>query len=324
MKSKLPWVQNTNFKDSIVLITGAGGTIGTALINSIQAKLIIALDISEYAMYRLRRQTTGRSIQYIVGDASDARVIRMLFNKYSIDHVFNAAAYKHVDALESEDNTYSVVKNNICTVINLCNHLHNVKTFVHISSDKAVYPTNSMGYTKLWCERVVQSMAAQSPASCKIVRFGNVYRSSGSFVETLEWQLEQDLPITVTDDKMKRYFMTVEDAVMLINHVVDMPSGYTYILEMGEEIAITDLVDQLNYKNLPITYIGIRPGEKLSEQLTYDYEQTQPTHNPLIYQVGWFPVNSMTQLINQLQQELDKDEICTKQLNEIIATTTIL
>jgi FlaA1/EpsC-like NDP-sugar epimerase len=181
-----------------------------------------------------------------------------------------------------------------------------------------------MGYTKLWCERIVQQYAHSTNATFKIVRFGNVYNSAGSFIETLQWQLDNDRPITITDDRMKRYFMTAADAVSLITDVVNLEQGNgTYILEMGDELFITDLVKQLNTNNNPIEFIGIRPGEKLKEELVYDYEQLIATDNSLIKRVDWKRVDMIDNII-ALKTELKKDSICLQRLIEIITTTTIL
>lgn len=320
MKNKLSILLNTNFEQSTVLVTGAGGTIGFELVNRINAKVIIAVDISEYAIYKLQRTIGDRNIHCIVGDTSDSKLVNLIFEKYNIDYVFNAAAYKHVDTLEDENNSYSVVKNNILSVINLCNHANSVHTIIHISSDKAVNPTNNMGYTKLWCERIIQHYATYLDAQFKIVRFGNIYNSAGSFVETMQWQIALNLPITITDNRMKRYFMTVEDAVTLITEVVTLDqSNSTYILEMGEEILVTDLIPN----GYPTTTIGIRPGEKLTEELIYGYEMLEDTSVPMIKKVAWHPV-AMENNIKKLMTELDKDTICLKSLNEIITTTTIL
>ena len=319
MKNKLYSNKNINFKNNIVLIAGAGGTIGSTIVNRIEAKQIIAIDISEYAIYKLQRSNNSENIKFIVGDISDLKFVNMIFNKYKIDYVFNAAAYKHVDKLQEDDNTYSVIKNNILSVLNLCEHIDKIKTLIHISSDKAVNPINNMGYTKLWCERIVQQYD-----NCKIVRFGNVYGSSGSFIETLKWQLENQLPITITDKNMKRYFMTVDDAVSLILDIGGVEyTNATYILDMGKEIPIVDIVNELNYNNSPITYIGIRSGEKLNEELVCDYEVIENTIHPMIKKVGWKYID-MKNNINILLKELGKNEICLPTLNKIITTTTIL
>lgn len=319
MKNKLYSNKNINFKNNIVLIAGAGGTIGSTIVNRIEAKQIIAIDISEYAIYKLQRSNNSENIKFIVGDISDLKFVNMIFNKYKIDYVFNAAAYKHVDKLQEDDNTYSVIKNNILSVLNLCKHIDKIKTLIHISSDKAVNPINNMGYTKLWCERIVQQYD-----NCKIVRFGNVYGSSGSFIETLKWQLENQLPITITDKNMKRYFMTVDDAVSLILDIGGVEyTNATYILDMGKEIPIVDIVNELNYNNSPITYIGIRSGEKLNEELVCDYEVIENTIHPMIKKVGWKYID-MKNNINILLKELGKNEICLPTLNKIITTTTIL
>ena len=320
MQNKLPILKNKNFKDSVVLVTGAGGTIGSTIVNRIEAKTIIAVDISEYAIYKLQRSIGTKNIHCIVGDVSDPKLVNLIFNKYNINYVFNAAAYKHVDTLEDENNSYSVVKNNIMSVINLCEYAGNVRALVHISSDKAVNPTNNMGYTKLWCERIIQHYSKRTLSQFKIVRFGNIYNSAGSFVETLQWQMDTGRPITITDDRMKRYFMTVDDAVSLITDIVDLDwTNSTYILNMGEEVSVVDLIPQ----GYPTEHIGIRPGEKLHEELVYDYESLEPTANPLIYKVDWHPVD-MSSKIQDVLTELNKEEICLQTLIETIQTTTIL
>jgi len=325
MKNKLPIIQSNNFLNDVVLITGAGGTIGREIVKRISAKTIVAVDISEYAIYKLQRGIENKNIHCVVGDVSDRKLIDLLFKKYSFDYVFNAAAYKHVDTLEDENNTYSVVKNNTLSTIYLSEFAdrYGVKEMIHVSSDKAVNPTNNMGYTKLWCERIVQHYARNSKTKFKIVRFGNVYNSAGSFVETLQWQLDVGKPITITDDRMMRYFLTVEDAVSLILDISAFNDTYkTYILDMGQEVSIVELVKQLNVKNAPVEYIGIRPGEKLREELVYDYEQLTPTDNTMISSVDWKEVD-MSDNISVLLKELGKDVVCLKTLN-IIITTTIL
>ena len=323
MQDKLKLLPNTLYEDATVLITGAGGTIGSGILNSINAKQIVAIDISEYAIYKLQRANKNSNVNFIVGDISDTKLCNMIFNKYAIDYVFNAAAYKHVDALEDDNNIYSVIKNNIMSVINLCKHANSFKAMIHISSDKAVNPSCIMGFTKLWCERIIQQYAKSSTATMKIVRFGNVYNSSGSFIETLQYQIANGLPITVTDIKMKRYFLTINDAVALINEVVKLDNtNATYILEMGEEISILDIVNKFN-NNSPIAYIGKRPGEKLSEELVYSNEQLLPTANPLINTVAWTNINIIDN-INALTTELNKEEICTDNLIKILITMMTL
>lgn len=323
MNDKLTFTSNPVLQNTTVLVAGAGGTIGSALISTMNAERIIAVDISEYAIYKLQRANNKSNIHYVVGDISDSKFCNYLFEKYSVDYIFNAAAYKHVDMLQNEDNVYSVIKNNVMSTINLCECSSQAKALIHISSDKAVYPTNIMGYTKLWCERIVQHYATSS-AKLKIVRFGNVYNSSGSFIETLQWQMDNKLPITITDNRMKRYFITINDASCLINKVVTLDdNNATYILDMGEEVDIVSIVDRLNINNSPIDYIGIRAGEKIQEQLVYDWEALMPTSDPLIKSIEWKPID-MADNINQLIEELSKDTLCTAKLSKIITTTMTL
>jgi FlaA1/EpsC-like NDP-sugar epimerase len=289
-------------------------------VNKIQAKTIIAIDISEYSIYKLQRSLSHKNVHCIVGDVSDKKIVDMIFKKYKIDYIFNAAAYKHVDTLEDENNSYSVIKNNILCTINLCKKAKKVKSMIHISSDKAVNPINNMGYTKLWCERIVQHYSKKYKNKFKIVRFGNIYNSSGSFIETMNWQLQNNLPITITDIKMRRHFMTVQDAGNLILSVIDFEqTDSTYILDMGEENNIVDLIP----KNYPYVIIGLRPGEKIKEQLVYDYEKLEDTEIQLIKRVNWKHID-MSVNLRKIKNELNRKRICLKKLKKIIATTTIL
>jgi FlaA1/EpsC-like NDP-sugar epimerase len=320
IQNKLLNNDNTIFEDSVILITGAGGTIGSQLVRKIEAKTIIAVDINEYSLYKLQRSIKDKNIHFIVGDVSDYKIVNMIFKKYKIDYVFNAAAYKHVDTLENENNSYSVIKNNILSTINLCKKAKKIKSMIHISSDKAVNPINNMGYTKLWCERIVQHYSKKYKNKFKIVRFGNIYNSSGSFVETMNWQLQNNLPITITDIKMKRHFMTVEDASSLILSIVDFEqTDSTYILDMGEEIDIIDLIPE----NYPYVIVGLRPGEKIKEQLVYEYEKLENTEIELIKRVKWKNID-MSDNLKKIKNELNGKKICLKKLKKIITTTTIL
>lgn len=317
-------LENLNIKKlkGTILICGAGGTIGKEVIKKIKAEKIIAVDISEYSIYKLEREL-GPKIDYIVGDISDKKLVDLIFKKYKIDYVLNAAAYKHVDRMENENNHYSVIKNNILGLINLCEKLNSgVKEFIHISSDKAVNPINYMGFTKLWCENIVKHYSKHVKTKMSIIRFGNVYNSSGSFVETLKWQVENKLPITITDKRMKRYFMMVDDAVKLITDVFDLEKeNYTYILNMGEQISIESLAREIA-KDYNIKYIGIRAGEKLQEELFYEFEILEKTKNNLISKIKFNDIDFGNN-IKQLMFELNREIICTKKLTEIIETITI-
>ena len=321
IENKLPESSSKRYLNETVLLTGAGGTIGSEILRKIDAKKIIAIDISEYSIYKLQREF-GSKIEYIVGDISDKKLIDIIFEKYKIDYIFNAAAYKHVDRMENENNRYSVIKNNIIGILNLCEKLNTgVKQLIHISSDKAVNPTNYMGFTKLWCEKIVQHYSSNTKSKVSIVRFGNILKSSGSFMETLEWQYKNGLPITITDSRMKRYFMTINDAAQLILDTVDLESGnHIYILDMGKQFSIDSLVKNI-VGEYNVEYIGIRPGEKLEEELYYEYEILETTKNPLIKKIKFITTN-FNNSINSLLVEMNREKICTKKLTEIITTIT--
>lgn len=273
MEDKLTLKINSNMHGKTALVTGAGGTIGSAVVGSLleQGVNVVPVDISEYSIYRLNEKFDVRGI---VGDVSNLSLVNMIFAKHHIDYIFHCAAYKHVDISEEDINTYSAFMNNVDSTA--CLLKFPVERFILISSDKAVNPQNTIGRSKLASEQLVKTLCT---GIYKIVRFGNVYNSSGSFVETLNRQIETNQPVTITDKRMRRSFLTINDAVSLINEVthIDDQSG-TYMLDMGEEVNILDLVP----KDYPIKYVGIRAGEKLTEDLLGENEVLVDTSNELI------------------------------------------
>lgn len=274
MKDKLTLRHNPKLKGKTVLVTGAGGTIGSGIVASMiaQGANVVAVDISEYAIYKLNRDT---GIRGLIGDVADKATTDLIFDHHDIDIVFHCAAYKHIDIIEENSiNFYTARKNNIHSTQHLLEY--EFDKFVFVSTDKAVHPTCVMGQMKQELEQLVTEWGYT------IVRFGNVYDSSGSFIETMREQIKRGDPVTITHPDMARFFITINDAVALINEVIRFwKHEGTFTLDMGEEIRIVDLVPD----GYPIEYIGVRSGEKLHEQLVADNETIVDTEHPLIKRI---------------------------------------
>lgn len=262
-------------KGQTILITGAAGTIGSGLVSALhQNNEVIAVDKSEYGLYTLNRKFYN--VKSYLGDLADMDTVNQLVG-YDFDVIYHCAAYKHVDILEN----CSVIayNNNVGSLANV--QKLSAKRFIFLSTDKAVNPSCVMGQTKSLGENMVKS--GTHPIR-KIVRFGNVYGSSGSFIETMNWQIENNMPVTITHKDMTRYFLTQDQAVKMLVDVVDLDDDNgTYILDMGEQVKIVDLVPE----GYPISYIGMRPGEKLHEVLYSGDEVLKDTSDPLIKRIDW-------------------------------------
>lgn len=261
-------------KNKTILITGAAGTIGSGLVAALHKNnTVVAVDKSEYGLYALNREFNTKSI---LGDLIDDYFVHQL-SGYDFDYIFHCAAYKHVDILE--DAMDVAHKNNVGSLRTALQIP--CKRFIFLSSDKAVDPSCVMGVTKNIGEQMVKE---STNGIRKIVRFGNVYGSSGSFIETMKWQIANDLPVTVTDKEMTRYFLSRDQAVQMLINVVNIDDdSATYILDMGDPVKIVDLVPE----GYPIIYIGIRPGEKLHEVLYSGSEGLEDTSDPLIKRIDW-------------------------------------
>lgn len=271
-----------------VLVTGAAGSIGSELCRQIldlrPAELSL-LDQSEAGIFQIEQEFLGRDkgdveLSYIIADITDADCIRAVLNERQPEIMFHAAAYKHVPLMEQ--NPREAVRNNVFgtkTLVDLASE-HNVERFVLISTDKAVRPTSLMGATKLLAEKYLQAVAAKSSTRFITVRFGNVLNSAGSVVPTFRRQIEAGGPITVTHPDMVRFFMTIPEAVQLVLQAGAVgDSGDVLILDMGDPVKIVDLAKDmillsgLRYPDdIDITFSGIRPGEKLYEELFYETE----------------------------------------------------
>ena len=261
-------------KGKVILITGAGGSIGSELsiqCNKFEAKKLILLDHSEYNLYKIEQELEGTDIVPILQNITDKEQLEKVFATNKIDIVLHAAAYKHVPLVE--ENIEAAIKNNIIGTKN-CIDLsikYRVKKFVLISTDKAVRPTNVMGVTKRVCELYAQNI---NPNKTEVVsvRFGNVLGSSGSVIPKFKKQIEKGGPITVTHPNITRYFMLIPEACLLVLQAASLgKGGEIFILDMGEPVKIVDLAKKmckLSGKNdIEIKFTGLRQGEKLYEEL---------------------------------------------------------
>lgn len=281
-----------------ILVTGAGGSIGAELCRQIvkfSPELLILLDNHENYVYYLGVEfsTMYPQLKYktIIGDIKDIGLLRHIFFTYKPDVVFHAAAHKHVPLME--ENPISAVKNNIIGSRNLiyASHHYKVERFVLISTDKAVNPANVMGATKRVAEKILQAKARLSKTKFIAVRFGNVLGSTGSVIPLFKKQIEDGGPVTVTHPDVKRYFMSIPEAAQLVLQAGAMGSGgEIFILDMGEQIKIVDLAKNLIAlsglklnKDISIKYVGLRPGEKLYEEILLDKEKDKVTKNEKIY-----------------------------------------
>ena len=285
--------------DKTVMITGGGGSIGSELcrqIAKLAPKNLIILDIYENSAYEIQQELFreyGHALNFEVQIASirDKVKIEQLFAEKNVDVVFHAAAHKHVPLMET--NPEEAVKNNVFGTLNLVSMAdkYNVKKFVQISTDKAVNPTNFMGATKRICEMIIQNMDKVSQTSFVAVRFGNVLGSNGSVIPLFKEQIKNGGPVTVTHPEIIRYFMTIPEAVSLVLTAGALANGgEIFVLDMGEPVKIRDLAENLirlsgfvPHKDIKIEYTGLRPGEKLYEELLMNEEGMKKTENEKIY-----------------------------------------
>lgn len=281
----------------VVLITGAGGSIGSELCRQVARygpSKIVLYELSEFALYTIE-QELGEKFSLIplvrlVGDVKDLEHLRYVFGKYKPQIVFHAAAYKHVPLME-EENAWACLRNNTLGTYNAAQAAaeHGVERFVLISTDKAVNPTNVMGATKRAAELVISHMAAESEkqghaTKFMAVRFGNVLGSSGSVIPKFKEQIAKGGPVTVTHPDITRYFMTIPEAARLVvQAAVIGEAGQVLILDMGEPVKILDLARDMirlaghDSAHIRIEFSGLRPGEKLFEELLADSDHTLPT-----------------------------------------------
>jgi FlaA1/EpsC-like NDP-sugar epimerase len=320
--------------DNKILVTGAGGSIGSEICRQVAAlkpQELLILGRGENSIFHISKELKEKfpdlKIIEIIGDVTDNFRMEQIFKKFKPDVVFHAAAHKHVPLMEKNPTeafrvnvygTYILAKNSID---------YNVKRFIYISTDKAINPTSIMGTSKRFGEIIIRALSKNSNTKFGIVRFGNVLGSRGSVIPIFQEQIRKGGPVTVTDPRMKRYFMTIPEAVALVLQAGSFANnGEVFVLNMGEPVLIDKLAREMirlsGYipdQDIKIVYTGIRPGEKLYEELFLDSEEFIKTDNERIYILK---SNDILDL-NQLNNLMDNIISCVKEknfdkLNELI------
>lgn len=300
-------------KNNIILVTGAGGSIGSELCRQLikyNPKELILIDHSEFNIFQIRNELEKIQCSTIIKteilNIENRKRVFMVVEKHKPKMVFHAAAYKHVPLMEG--NIHAAVATNVLGTNNVVDASHNAKVenFILISSDKAVNPESVMGITKRIAELIVNGKNLNSNTKYAFVRFGNVLGSSGSVIPIFKQQIQNGGPITITHPDMTRYFMTIPEATQLVIQATSYSNGgETFVLDMGEPVKITDLAKKLIHlsgfteEEIPIVYTGIRPGEKVHEELFYKNEQHYKQIHSKIF---IFNNNQYIQNIDYLQE----------------------
>jgi len=304
-------------KNKVVLISGAGGSIGSEMCRQVaqfEPKQLILLEQAENALFfidnELRKSFPRISIVACIADIAEQSRLHQIFEQYRPAVVIHAAAHKHVPLMEI--NPGEAIKNNVIGTRNIAEaaHLYGASNFVFISTDKAVNPTSIMGTSKRIAEMVIQCLNRKSKTEFIMVRFGNVLGSNGSVIPLFRQQIAGGGPVTVTHPEMRRYFMTIPEASQLVLQAATMGrGGEVFVLDMGEPVKISDLAKDLITlsgfrpgEDIEIQYTGMRPGEKLFEELRMTGEDMQPTRHP---KIGvWLNQPAEEELLNQTIEEL--------------------
>ena len=325
------------YRGKTVLVTGGGGSIGSEICRQL-AKLspgrIVIFDVYENNAYDIQQGLNRKygdklSLHVEIGTVRDTDRVNAVFAHYRPDVVFHAAAHKHVPLMEHSSS--EAIKNNVFGTYNVANAAEkfNVKKFVLISTDKAVNPTNVMGASKRMCEMVVQCRT-DSETSFSAVRFGNVLGSNGSVIPLFREQIKQGGPITITDKRIVRYFMTIPEASKLVMQAGAMAkSGDLFVLDMGKPVKIIDLAENMiklsgfvPYKDIDIVEIGLRPGEKLYEELLIKPDKLKKTENDMIFVEESIPITrrEVEDKLYMLRRALEenKDKIEPTKITEVM------
>ncbi|MBE6643674.1 MAG: polysaccharide biosynthesis protein [Ruminococcaceae bacterium] len=325
----------------VVMVTGGGGSIGSELCRQIAAynpKKLIIFDIYENNAYdiqlELKKKYPMLDLVTLIGSVRDNQRLDMVFEKYRPEVVYHAAAHKHVPLMEDSPN--EAIKNNVFGTLNTVQMADKfrVKRFVLISTDKAVNPTNIMGASKRICEMIVQAFNRVSETEFVAVRFGNVLGSNGSVVPLFKTQIQAGGPVTVTHPDIIRYFMTIPEAVSLVLQAgADAKGGEIFVLDMGKPVKILDLAENLirlsgfePYKEIDIQFTGLRPGEKLYEELLMSEEGLKATANKLIH-IGKpleFDEEHFYWVLHKMKHSMCDDSVDMRSLVKEIVPTYII
>ena len=332
-------------KDKVVLVTGGGGSIGSELCRQIvkfHPKTLVIVDIYENNLYDIELELKDKyrdiEIDAVIASVRDKKRLKEVFTEYKPYLVFHAAAHKHVPLMEN--NPLEAIKNNVFgtyNVVNACDEFE-VKKFILISTDKAVNPTNIMGATKRMCEMIVQAKNKVSKTEYAAVRFGNVLGSNGSVVPLFKKQIASGGPVTVTHKEITRFFMTIPEAVALVLQAMTYAKGgEIFVLDMGEPVKIYDLAESLirlsglvPNQDIKIEVTGLRPGEKLYEEILMDEEGLEKTSHDKIYVAAPMDItmDDINKKINMFSNLLEKQDVNVKEVKEttnekpVIKTTT--
>ena len=333
------YLENKNIrniiKNKVVLVTGGGGSIGSELCRQIakyNPKKLIIFDIYENNLYDIQMELVSdypkMNIEAIVGSVRDKACLNNLFSKYKPNLVFHAAAHKHVPLMEKSP--LEAIKNNIFGTYNvaMCADTYGVDKFVLISTDKAVNPTNVMGASKRVCEMIVQTMDKKSKTDFVAVRFGNVLGSNGSVIPLFKKQIAKGGPVTVTDKEITRFFMTIPEAVQLILQAMTYAEvGEIFVLDMGKPVKIYDLavslIKLMGYepnKDIQIEITGLRPGEKLYEEILMAEEGLTATkHNKIFISKPFdFSEEGLREGLRKLKKLEYNDKYSNKKVVEVM------
>ncbi len=317
------------FQKKTILITGAGGSIGSELsrqISRLNPKKLILLDNNEFGLFKISGQLENKCISSITDVRDEEKVIKLL-KYYKPNYIFHAAALKHITFVEDEPE--EALKTNFLATVNLCqlSIKYNVEKMIFISTDKAVYPSNIMGATKRLCEKYIQEISKKNVSTnFSIVRFGNVLGSTGSVVPIFEDQINSNKSITITHPEVKRYFMTIREAVELVlisSQIKAKRNGEIFILEMGEPVLITDLAKKMinlygkSDREVKIEFTGLRKGEKLNEELYFQEEKIIKTSVEGILCTTEYPFSSDIKKLEKFASKIKNHKI-KNALNDIL------
>ena len=332
-----------SFSGHTLMITGAGGSIGSEIVRQVidgEPKKVVLFELSEINLYSIQEEIESikkaknilTELIYVLGDVKDKARLNEIISNHKVDFIYHAAAYKHVPIVEYHENISEGLKNNIfgtkalCEIASKCN----VKKVVVISTDKAVRPTNIMGASKRLSEMVVQSIDAdEDNTKYCIVRFGNVMNSSGSVIPLFRKQIADGGPVTITHKEVTRYFMTISEASSLVIQAGEYSNGgEVFILDMGDQVKILDLAERLIYlsgrnishdgqgEGIEIQEVGLRPGEKLYEELLISGDKLKTENNKIFKSVEGFPSKDiLTNILDDLYNaSIENDVIKIKNI----------